>query len=285
MRFGAVQERVNLDSLQRGTGRRILARRVLRYLPALSLLTLAIVAWQVFAVLWQVPDYLLPAPDAIWRATLDERDLLITNTVPTLEIAVFGFFLAFGLALILAIGIHLSRLVELTLYPLLIASQSVPLIALAPILVILLGYTILPKLVMVCLICFFPMVVNAADGFKSVDPDLRNLLRTLGATRLRLFRDVELPSALPYIFSGAKVAAAYAVVGAIVGEWVGSSEGLGYLMIQKQAQFDTAVVFSAMAILTVMGIGLFVAVSVAERLLMPWYQDEKRRDSMLSRRR
>ena len=256
-----------------------------RYLPPALLLALAVAAWQALAMALAVPDWLLPKPSTIWQATVDEHDLLLQNTPPTLEIALLGFGLALLLGLTLAIAIHYSRLVELALYPILIGSQSVPLLALAPILVVLLGYNVLPKLIMVCLICFFPIVVNTVDGFKSVDPDLVNLMRSLGAGKLRLFRDVEFPTALPYIFSGAKVAATFAVVGAIVGEWVGSSEGLGYLMIQKQSQFDTAVIFSAMLILTALGIGMFLAVAIAERVLMPWHHGEKQRDALQTRDR
>ena len=255
-------------------------QRIWRYLPPLLLLALGVGAWQIVEMLLGVPDWLVPKPSTIWQSTIDEHDLLLQNTVPTLEIAVLGFVLAILLGLALALAIRYSHVVELALYPILIGSQSVPLLALAPILVVLLGYTVLPKLIMVCLVCFFPVVVNTVDGFKSVDPDLVNLMRSLGAGKLRLLREVELPTALPYIFSGAKVAATFAVVGAIVGEWVGSSEGLGYLMIQKQSQFDTAVIFSAMLILTALGVGLFLVVAVAESLLMPWHHGESTQSAL-----
>jgi ABC-type nitrate/sulfonate/bicarbonate transport system permease component len=255
---------------------RLTLRRLLRSFPPLGLLALGVLVWQVYVVVQRVPDYLLPSPGEIWQTTVAERDLLLTNAIPTVEIAIFGFFLALGFGLALAIAIHYSRVLELALYPILIASQSVPLIGLAPILVVVLGYTILPKLIIVCLICFFPIVVNTVDGFKSVDPDQVNLLRTLGAGKVRLFRDVEFPTALPYLFSGAKVAATFAVVGAIFGEWAGSSQGLGWYMIQKESQLDTAALFSAMVILSALGIAFFGAAALAERLLMPWYHEEKR---------
>lgn len=257
-----------------------MTRNPLHYLPPLFLLAMGVAAWQIAVTAAHVPEYLLPAPSAVWHATVAERDLLLTNAAPTFEIAVAGFGLAFILGVTLAIAIHHSRLVELALYPLVIASQTVPIIALAPILVVLLGFTVLPKLIVVCLICFFPIVVNTVDGFKSVDPDLLNLMRTLGAGRLRLFRDVEWPTALPYVFSGAKVAATFSVVGALFGEWVGSSEGLGYLMQQKMAQFDTPIIFSAMVILSLIGIGLFAFIAAAERLLLPWYHDEKKQHAL-----
>ena len=275
------RERVDLQYLeQRRRRSRSLVRRTLRIIPPLLVLALVILVWQVYNTVRNVPDWLVPSPASIWQTTIDERDLLLQNTVPTVEIAVFGFLLALALGLVLAIAIRYSRVVEIALYPILIGSQSVPLLALAPILVIVLGYSILPKLILVCLVCFFPIVVNAVDGFKSVDPDLVNLMRTLGAGNrhagfkllLRLFRDVEFPTALPYIFSGAKVAATFSVVGALFGEWAGSSEGLGYLLTQSQSQFNTPVIFSAMLILTALGISMFLAVVAAERLLMPWHR-------------
>ena len=252
-------------------------RRVAQIIPPLLLLALLLVAWQVWAVATHVPDYLVPAPSSIWSATVQERDLLATNTWPTVQIAVYGFSLAVITGFVLAVAIHYARWLEIALYPILIASQSVPLIALAPILVVALGYGLLPKLIIVCLICFFPIVVNTVDGLKRTDPEMRELLRSFGAGRLRVFREVELPGALPYFFSGAKVAGTYSVVGALVGEWVGSWQGLGYLMTQKMSELDTAVIFSAMAILTAMGLAFFGIIALAARLTMPWYAAEQRR--------
>lgn len=256
---------------------------VLRLLPPVILVAGAIAVWQAYTVVTNVPDYLLPGPLSIWQATIDQRDLLWQNAIPTFKIAAGGYFLALGLGLALALAIRYSRVLALSVYPIIIASQTVPILALAPILLVVFGFTILPKLIIVCLICFFPITVNTVDGLRSVDPELINLMRTLGAGRWRLFRDAELPAALPSIFSGARVAVTFCVVGAIFGEWVGSSEGLGWIMQQEQAQFNTPVIFSAMLVLTVMGIGLFSAVSLVERLALPWYHDERRRNAVLGR--
>jgi ABC-type nitrate/sulfonate/bicarbonate transport system permease component len=245
-------------------------RRIVQYVPAAVLLALAIATWQLLAAALNVPDYLLPPPSEIWQTTVDQHQLLIDNAQPTLKIAVAGFLLALALGLLAAIAIRYSRLIELALFPIVISTQTVPVVGLAPILVIILGYDLLPKIVIVCLVCFFPITVNTVDGFKSVDPDLTALLRTMGASTWRLFRDVDWPSALPYVFSGAKVAVTYSVIGAIFGEWAGSSEGLGYLLNQSREQFDTPLVFSAMTVLTIMGISLFLLVVLAERLLLPW---------------
>jgi ABC-type nitrate/sulfonate/bicarbonate transport system permease component len=261
--------------------RQRLTRVVTRYLPPLTLLAGAIALWQIIVVARNVPDYLLPAPSAVGQTVLDQRAVLFDNTLPTLKIAVVGFALALGLGLALAVAIRHSRLLELALYPIVISTQTVPIVGLAPILVILLGFDLAPKLVIVCLICFFPITVNTVDGLKSVDPDLVNVMRTMGAGRWRLFRDVEWPSALPYAFSGAKVAVTYSVIGAIFAEWAGSSEGLGYLLNQSRDQFDTALAFAAMAVLTIMGIALYLVVAVAERVLLPWHREEKRRDALV----
>ncbi|MGH2449450.1 MAG: ABC transporter permease [Chloroflexota bacterium] len=248
----------------------------LRYLPSVLVLAAGVALWQALTVALRVPDFLLPGPSAIWKDAVSQHRLLLDNTWPTLEIAVAGFGLALVLGVGLAIAIHYSSFLHLAIYPIVVASQTVPLLALAPILVVLLGFTIVPKLVVVCLICFFPIAVNMVDGLHSVDPDLRRLMRTFGAGRWQLLRHVEFPGAMPYLFSGMKVAVAYSVVGALFGEWVGSSQGLGWIMEQAQAQFDTEALFAAMIILTAIGLGLFALVSVAERLLLPWYHDERR---------
>jgi ABC-type nitrate/sulfonate/bicarbonate transport system permease component len=265
-------------------GRGASLRAILRWAPSLSVVAGGLVLWQVVTVVRQVPSYLLPGPVDIWRAGLDEHELLLTNAVPTLEIAVFGFGIAVVVGIAVAIAIRFSTVLEAAVYPIVIVSQTVPVVALAPVLVVLLGFTILPKLIIVALICLFPITVNAVDGFRSVDPDLVKLMRSLGAGRWRIFRTVEWPSALPFIFSGAKVAVTFSVVGALFGEWAGSSEGLGYLMTQKESQFDTGALFAAIALLSLIGIGLFAVVSIAERRLLPWYYTDTRRDALHGRR-
>jgi ABC-type nitrate/sulfonate/bicarbonate transport system permease component len=247
--------------------------------PALVLLGIGIV-WQIVVSAGGVPSFVLPAPSDIWTAMIEERSLIAENAIPTLQIAVGGFLLALIAGVALAVGIAYSRILRIAIYPLVIGSQTVPVLALAPVLVVIFGYTVLPKLLIVALICFFPITVNVADGLRSADPELLNLLRTMGAGRARLFREVSFPSALPALFSGAKVAATFSVIGALFGEWAGSYSGLGYLMQQRQAQFDTAGLFAAVAVLTLLGIALFLAVSIAERLLIPWHHDS--RDVLIS---
>lgn len=250
--------------------------RVTRYLPSVALLVVVGVIWELWVDLRRVPDFLAPAPSAIWRALLAERGDLWANTIPTLETAVIGFVVSLALGLSLALAMRYSRVMERALLPVVITSQTIPLIALAPVLVVVLGFGMLPKLIIVALVCFFPITMNAVDGFAGVDPEVIALMRTMGASRLQCFREVEWPSALPAIFSGAKVAVTFCVVGALWGELVGSSAGLGYLINQQENGFDTAGMFASIIVLALMGVMLFVVVAMLERLAVPWHHDDRR---------
>ncbi|MDX6616155.1 MAG: putative hydroxymethylpyrimidine transport system permease protein, partial [Solirubrobacterales bacterium] len=168
------------------------------------------------------------------------------------------------------VAMHLSETVRRAFYPLIVASQTVPVIAIAPILVVWFGFGIGPKLAIIALVCFFPITVNALDGLRSVDADQVKMMRTLDAGRWQILRRVEAPSALPFAFSGAKIAVAVAVIGAVFGEWSGSSSGLGYLMIQAQGQLLTARLFAAIVVLSAMAIALFGLLALAERRLVSW---------------
>jgi ABC-type nitrate/sulfonate/bicarbonate transport system permease component len=185
----------------------------------------------------------------------------------------FGLALAFGLSF--AVLIHLSETARRALYPLLVASQTIPIVVLAPILVVILGFGIGPKLVIVALICFFPITVNLLDGLRSVEPELLKLMRSMGASRLRTLRSVELPSALPFLFSGLKVAATVSVIGAVFGEWAGADEGLGRLVLLGNNQLQTPRVYAGIVLLTLMAVALFALVVLAERVACPWNRKEE----------
>ena len=169
-----------------------------------------------------------------------------------------------------AVALHFSPLLRRTAYPLLVASQTIPIVIVAPLLVVWLGYDLAPKLAIVGLICFFPVTVTALDGLRGVDPELRKLMRTLDASRWQTFRRVEAPAALPALFSGAKIAVAVAVIGAVLAEQAGSSEGLGHLILQAIPQFETARAYAAVIVLSAFAIVLFAGLAAAERLLIPW---------------
>jgi putative hydroxymethylpyrimidine transport system permease protein len=235
-----------------------------------ALLGLAIGGWELLAQLGQVEDYLLPAPSEVASALWNDRDLLAPDTWVTAREVLLGFGIALAAGVALAIVLHLSPVLRRAIYPLVVASQAVPVVVIAPILVIWFGFGITPKLVVIALICFFPLVVNTLDGLQGVDRDQVKLMRTLGASRLDLLRRLELPAALPFLFSGAKVAVAVAVIGAVFGELVGSDAGLGHAIQVGTAQLETARVFAAVLILSTMAIALFGLVALLERRAVPW---------------
>jgi putative hydroxymethylpyrimidine transport system permease protein len=241
-----------------------------RYGPALALVLAGLGTWELVVRALRVPEYLLPPPSAVLQDLRADRRLLLDNSWVTLREVLGGFALAVAAGLLLAMVLHLSATLRRALYPILIGSQTVPVVVLAPILVILLGFDIAPKLAIVALICFFPIVVNGVDGLRSVDEDLVRMMRTLDASRWAILKRVELPSALPLLFSGMRVAATYAAIGAVFGEWSGSSAGLGYLMLQATPNLDTPRIFAAVVILTLLSLALFLLVSLLERLLVPW---------------
>lgn len=244
--------------------------------PPLLLLAAAVGLWQLVVRADDVPDYLFPAPTSVARALRDDSGLLAHASAVTVEEMLLGYLLAVAVALALAVVLHFSTALRRAVLPILVLSQTVPTVLLAPILAILLGFGLEPKLVVVAIVCFFPIVVNAVDGLRSADGELVRMMRTLHGDRLAIFRRVELPGALPAIFSGARVAATYAAVGAVFAEWSGSSGGLGFVILQAQPALDTARIFAAVLVLSALALALYALVSLAERLLIPWHREVTR---------
>ena len=247
-----------------------------RYLAPVAVILVLLGAWEL-AARWDwisnalnIEDFLVPAPSDIAKSLWEDRSLLSSNAWVTLKEVVFGFAIAAVAGIGFALLIHLSETARRAVYPLLIASQTIPIVILAPILVVWFGFGLTPKLVIVALICFFPITVNMLDGLRSVDPDLTKMLRSLGAGRLQRLWRAEIPTALPYAFSGARVAITVSVIGAVFAEYVGSSEGLGHLINQAQAQLLTARSFAAVVVLSAMAILLFALVSLIERKVITW---------------
>ena len=247
-----------------------------RVLPPLVFSLLVLGAWQAYIVLADVNPLLLPSPFDVARSVVDNAALFASNAVVTLTEILLGFTLGAVTGIALAVLLTYSPLAERAVYPWLVASQMIPIVAVAPILVVWFGFTIVPKVVVVALVGFFPVVVNTIDGLKSVDPEMVRLMRTLGMSRRRIMRSVRVPWALPYVFSGLKVAMALSVIGAVFGEWVGSSEGLGYLMLALNNQLATVDLFAAVLVLSLMGITLFFLVGLVERLVIPWHHETRR---------
>jgi len=241
-------------------------------LPIAFLLALLVV-WELISRYTNAfPDYVLPAPTAIVQRMWEDAELLWSATKVTLVEVVVGFVAGALIGLALALPIAYSPTIRATLYPLIVASQAVPKIAIGPLLVLWLGLGALPKLAIVALMVFFPVVVTAAEGFSSVDRNLLDLMRSVNASQWQIFRRVRFPHALPQIFSGLKIGITLAVVGAVVGEWIAADNGLGYLLLQANTQLDSTLLFSALVLLVVLGVVLFILVEVAERLLLPWRQ-------------
>ena len=247
-------------------------RRLWRRYGVTALFVLFIlVLWQLILTWGHVPQYLLATPTEVLTHLKEDWSLILAPaTWVTLKEVVIGFVVAAILGIGLAVLLHLFGPVRRAIYPLLISSQTIPIVVIAPILVILLGYGILPKLVIVALICFFPIVVNGLDGLRSVDDDFIRMMRTLDASRWAIFRRVEFPSALPAIFSGLKIAATFAAIGAVFAEYAGASGGLGLVIQSATPNLQTARIFAAILLLTIMAFLLFGAVSLLERLLVPW---------------
>ena len=248
-------------------GARALLRR---WGPPLILLVALVLLWEIGARLDQERAWLLPPPSAIPGAVAGDAADLVRHTLVTMQEVLLGLAVSTLVGVLTAVAIAFFPLLERALYPLVVASQTVPIPALAPLLLIWLGYGLAPKVLVTALVAFFPIVVNTVDGLRATDREVLALLRTRGAGRWARFRLARLPSALPFVFSGAKVAVAVSVIGAVFGELVASKAGLGYLLVRATAQFQTARVFAAVVLLSVIGVGLFVLVALLERRLLPW---------------
>lgn len=245
-------------------------RQALEYVPAVTLLAALVLLWEWWVWAFDTRDYILPAPSSIWNAFLDTRGLLPEHIQTTLTEAVVGLLVAAAAGVVFAILIASVEIVRRVLYPLLIVSQTIPMIVLAPLLIIWFGFGLTPKIVVVALIGFFPIVVATADALMRADPDMVGLVRSMGANRWQVLRHVLIPGATPAFFSGMQIAAAYAVTGAVIGEWIGASSGLGLFIERSRTAFRTDQVFVAVIVVALTSLALFAAVHVAGRLASPW---------------
>jgi len=248
---------------------------VRRALAVSLLLAGALGAWAWVASLDSVDDLLVASPVETARALGEDRALLLDNAWVTLYEVLIGLAVSIFAGLGFAVAMHLSRSLREAAYPLLVASQAIPIVVLAPIFVLAFDYGIGPKIAIVALICFFPITVNVLDGLRAVDPGHLKLMRSYGASRLRTLRSVELPAALPSFFSGLRVAASVSVIGAVFGEWAGADEGLGRLVLRGNDELQTPRVYAGILLLTLMAVALFSLTSLAERLACPWNRDER----------
>ncbi len=232
--------------------------------------------WQIaassgaLADLLNLESFLVPSPAEVAESLWESRSLIADDTWVTLREMVLGLGCAVIAGLAFAVALHLSETLRLTFYPLIVASQTIPIIVIAPILVVWFGYGIGPKLAIVALLCFFPIALNTFDGLRSVDPEATKMMRSLDASRAQILWRVDAPSSLPYFFSGTRIAVAFAAIAAVFGEWAGSDSGLGHLMLQDNAQLETARLFAAVLVLSAMAIALVGLVALAERRIVTW---------------
>lgn len=248
-----------------------------RYLSAALLLALALAAWQAVVSFGLVDRLLLASPAAVVGALRDDWGLLMAGALVTGIEVLLGLLIALVLGLTTVTAMHLWRPLREAAYPLLVASQAIPIVILAPLFILAFDYGIGPKLAIVALVCFFPLAVTTLDGLRSVDPDLLKLMKSNGASRLKTLRSVEFPWALPSLFSGLKVAASVSVIGAVFGEWAGADAGLGRTVLLANSQLLTPRAYAGVVLLALMAVLLFLVVALIERIAIPWTRTEEPR--------
>ena len=234
-----------------------------------------LIGWDLLIRIFKVPPYLVPTPLSVVEQLWNEWPMLVKESAPTTWATLGGFALSVLIGVPIAMLISYSKLVESFVYPLLVFSQSIPKIAVAPLFVVWFGFGIIPKIIVAFLLGVFPVVVSTVMGFKSVEQDMVDLARSMGSTRMQMFFKINLPQALPAIFSGMKVSITLAVVGAVVGEFVGSNSGIGYVLQKANGNFDLPLMFAALVVLSMIGVILFALLDVIERLMIPWHASQR----------
>ena len=244
--------------------------RPTRYIAPVLLFAATILAWQGVASTNWFDNLTLASPTEVARSLSHDHSILFHSLGTTVTEVVVGLAVSVALGAITAIGMHLWRPLHEAAYPLLVGSQAIPVVLVAPLFIIAFDYGLWPKVAIVALVCFFPVTVNLMDGLRSVPPELLKLMRSLGATRLQTLWKVELPSALPSLFSGLKIAATVSVIGAVFGEAAGAESGLGYLVLLDNQQLETPRAYAGVVLLAALAVGLFVLTAIAERFAVPW---------------
>ena len=235
-----------------------------------------LLAWYFLTAIFAIPSYILPDPHSVYEVSVEYKPELIEGTWVTLLEIAEGFVIAVLVSLPLAAVIVMSKTVSQVLYPLLVIFQTVPKIALAPLFVVWFGFGSLPKIIVTLLICFFPILLDAITGLRSADPELKDLLSSMGASRTQVFFRLLLPTSLPAVFSGLKVSITLAVAGAVVAEFVGSDKGLGYLLLWANSNLLTSLLFAAIIVLTVLGLLMYALIGLIERWMIPWHVSQRK---------
>ena len=245
-------------------------RRSRRFGPAIALVAGLLVAWEVYARASAVSPFVLPPPSRVISALWEFRDQAVQHAVPTILETLAGFAVSIVAATAAAIALDRIPVARRAVEPLLVGSQTIPIVAIAPLIVVWFGFGLLPKVLVVVLVTFFPITISLLDGFASTRAEATELMRSFGATPGETFRKIRWPSGLPGFFTGLRISATYAVVAAVIAEYVGATEGLGIWMQLSQRSFRTDLVFAAILLTAVLSVGLYTAVVVAERAIIPW---------------
>lgn len=243
--------------------------------PSVVLLLVIFGVWQLYVSLKHVNEVILPSPWDVLQSLATSKQLLATNLAVTGEEIVIGFLIGSAAGVVLGILITYSRILELALFPLVIASQVIPIFAIAPLLIIWFGFGITPKVLIAALIVFFPICVNQVEGLRSADQGAVDLIRSYGASEIKVFWMVRMPASVPFVLAGMQIGVTFSVIGAVIAEWVGAQKGLGALMLSAASLSNTRVVFAAIVTVAVVGVVLFALVRVVGDLLFPWQAKSK----------
>ncbi|MCF0145378.1 MAG: ABC transporter permease [Eubacterium sp.] len=248
-------------------------------LPAVIALALIIIAWQIVCITGIIPDYMLPSPVNVIKAFITDLPTILSHAVFTLQEAVYGLLIGVALAFVSATLMDRFLMMNRAFYPLMIITQTIPTIAIAPVLVLWMGFGMAPKIALVVITTYFPIAVGLLDGYKSVDPDAINLMRSMGASRMQIFRHVKFPASLTPFFSGLKISASYAVVGAVIAEWLGGFNGLGVYMTRVKKAYAFDKMFAVILFIVIISLLLMLLVNVIRNISMPWLRAEKESDN------
>lgn len=242
-------------------------------------LLLLLTAWQLVCSLGNVPKYMLPSPADVVAAFQKDWQLMLSHARVTLTETFIGLFLGIAIGFLMAVVMDRFSILRKMVYPLIVVSQTIPTVAIAPLLVIWLGYQMLPKIVLIVLVVFFPITISLLEGFSSVDQDTVNLMRSMGASRMQIFRYVKLPNSIGHFFSSLKISVSYAVVSAVVSEWIGGTEGLGCYMTRVRKSYASDKMFAVIILISVISLVLIWLTSLIHRSCMPWDRINHRRHS------
>ena len=248
-----------------------------RNIPSITAVAALLLLWQLICMLRWIPPYMLPSPMQVLQAFADELPLLWENSLITLQEAFIGLLLGVSVGFLSAVLMDAFEILYQAFYPLLIITQTIPSVAIAPLLVLWFGYEMTPKIVLIVISTFFPVTVGLLDGFRSADKDAIGLLRSMGANRLQVFCYIKLPSALPQLFSGLRIAAAYSVVGAVISEWLGGFGGLGVYMTRVKKAFAFDKMFAVIFLISAISLALMALVELAEKKCMPYRHLDKKK--------